>query len=70
MIRRMSTKSQQIRVCIVGAGVSGLRAADVLLQHGAHVTIYEARDRVGGRVSRKATSNLFKQADFSIGRTK
>jgi len=47
----MSTKGQQIRVCIVGAGVSGLRAADVLLQHGAHVTIYEARDRIGGRVS-------------------
>jgi alanine dehydrogenase len=37
-------------VCIVGAGVAGMRCADVLLQHGAKVTILEGRDRVGGRV--------------------
>ena len=38
------------RICIVGAGVSGLRCADILLQHGFDVTILEARDRIGGRV--------------------
>lgn len=38
-------------VCVVGAGVAGLRCADVLLQHGAKVTILEGRDRVGGRVN-------------------
>ena len=38
------------RVCIVGAGVSGLRCAGVLLEHGVEVVIVEARDRVGGRV--------------------
>lgn len=37
-------------VCIVGAGVAGLRCADVLLKHGVKVTILEGRDRVGGRV--------------------
>lgn len=37
-------------VCVVGAGVAGLRCADILLQHGAKVTILEGRDRVGGRV--------------------
>ena len=37
-------------VGIVGAGVAGLRCADVLLRHGVRVTILEARDRVGGRV--------------------
>lgn len=37
-------------VCIVGAGVAGLRCADVLLQHGVKVTILEGRDRIGGRV--------------------
>lgn len=39
------------RVAIIGAGVSGLRCADILTQNGAQVTIFEARDRVGGRVS-------------------
>ena len=37
-------------IAIVGAGVAGLRCADVLLQAGAHVTIFEARDRIGGRL--------------------
>lgn len=36
---------------IVGAGVSGLRSAEILLEHGFKVTILEARDRIGGRVS-------------------
>ncbi|KAJ5276703.1 hypothetical protein N7524_002856 [Penicillium chrysogenum] len=35
---------------IVGAGISGLRCADILIQNGARVTILEARDRIGGRV--------------------
>jgi NADPH-dependent glutamate synthase beta subunit-like oxidoreductase len=48
MIRRAVGKLPH--VCIVGAGVAGLRCADVLLQHGAKVTILEGRDRVGGRV--------------------
>ncbi|PKS11160.1 hypothetical protein jhhlp_002921 [Lomentospora prolificans] len=37
-------------VGIVGAGVSGLRCADVLLANGFDVTILEARDRIGGRI--------------------
>lgn len=39
-------------VCIVGAGISGLRCADLLLQKGFKVTILEARNRIGGRVRR------------------
>jgi monoamine oxidase len=38
------------RVGIVGAGISGLRCADVLLSRGFDVTILEARNRIGGRV--------------------
>ena len=38
-------------VCVVGAGISGLRCAAVLLEEGYDVTIVEARDRIGGRVS-------------------
>lgn len=35
---------------VIGAGVSGLRCADTLLQNGIRVTVWEARDRVGGRI--------------------
>ena len=38
-------------VCVVGAGVSGLRCAGILVEKGLKVTVLEARDRVGGRVS-------------------
>ncbi|CAK7227480.1 hypothetical protein SEUCBS140593_006590 [Sporothrix eucalyptigena] len=41
--------SKKIHVGVVGAGVSGLRCADVLLAQGVKVTILEARDRIGGR---------------------
>ncbi|KAJ7168492.1 hypothetical protein C8R46DRAFT_235701 [Mycena filopes] len=37
-------------ICIVGAGISGLRCADILLSKGFQVTILEARDRIGGRI--------------------
>ncbi|KAK7018599.1 amino-oxidase domain-containing protein [Favolaschia claudopus] len=42
--------SDKPHVCIVGAGISGLRCADVLLSRGLRVTILEARDRIGGRI--------------------
>ncbi|KAK0667051.1 hypothetical protein QBC41DRAFT_324751 [Cercophora samala] len=37
-------------ICIIGAGISGLRCADILLSKGFKVTILEARDRIGGRI--------------------
>ncbi|KAL3489269.1 FAD/NAD(P)-binding domain-containing protein [Aspergillus germanicus] len=37
-------------VAVIGAGFAGLRCADILIQNGAQVTIFEARYRVGGRV--------------------
>jgi monoamine oxidase len=48
MIRRAAGKIPH--VCVVGAGVAGLRCADLLLKHGVKVTVLEGRDRVGGRV--------------------
>ena len=58
---RWITKRQP-HVCVVGAGVAGLRCADVLLDAGIKVTVNEGRDRIGGRVSTdydtKAISNL------------
>lgn len=38
------------KVIVVGAGISGLRAASVLRRHGLDVVILEARDRIGGRI--------------------
>lgn len=49
------------RVAIIGAGVSGLRCADILGQNGAQVTIFEARDRVGGRVGPSSTFPLMEE---------
>lgn len=48
---------KKAHVIIVGAGISGLRAASVLQRHGVGVTILEGRpDRIGGRIhtSRKS----------------
>jgi monoamine oxidase len=39
-----------MKVCVIGAGLSGLTAADVLTSAGDDVTVFEGRDRVGGRV--------------------
>jgi len=38
------------RIAIIGAGMSGLAAAHVLSEEGYKVTVFEARDRIGGRV--------------------
>ena len=47
-VRRI--RSETPHIAVIGAGVAGLRCADVLIRAGVKVSIYEARDRVGGRV--------------------
>lgn len=42
--------TNEATIAIIGAGISGLRCADILLRSGAKVKIYEARDRIGGRI--------------------
>ncbi|KAJ6105986.1 hypothetical protein N7512_009503 [Penicillium capsulatum] len=51
--RGMST---QPHVGVVGAGLSGLRCADILARNGSRVTILEARGRIGGRVHQQEVS--------------
>ncbi len=41
---------KELKIAIIGAGVSGLIAAKVLESQGYSPTVYEASDRVGGRV--------------------
>lgn len=52
----MAASKQAVSVGIVGAGFAGLRCADVLLKRGVKVTIFEARNRVGGRVGQSLKS--------------
>ena len=44
-------------VGIIGAGLAGLRCADVLLKYGFKVTILEGRNRIGGRVHQAKLQN-------------
>ncbi|KAI1211664.1 FAD/NAD(P)-binding domain-containing protein [Annulohypoxylon truncatum] len=48
--RRARTSGRKPHVGVVGAGMSGLRCVDILLQHGFEVTLIEGRNRLGGRV--------------------
>ncbi|MCJ1464560.1 hypothetical protein MMC07_003173 [Pseudocyphellaria aurata] len=45
-----SGELQKPHVCIVGAGIAGLRCAAVLLEKAVQVTMLEARNRIGGRI--------------------
>jgi polyamine oxidase len=45
-----AARSESKKVIVVGAGISGLRAAAVLHRHGCEVVVLEARDRIGGRI--------------------
>ena len=38
------------RIAVVGAGLAGATVASLLVERGMQVTVFEARDRVGGRV--------------------
>lgn len=55
-------------VAIIGAGFSGLSCAEVLTKNGAKVTVFEARNRVGGRVSPTCLQSILSL--MSIGRSR
>ena len=44
-------RHQQLHIGVVGAGLAGLRCAEALAEADIRVTLIEARDRLGGRVS-------------------
>lgn len=45
-----STSNNKARAIVVGAGISGLHTASILLAQGIDVLVLEARDRIGGRI--------------------
>lgn len=58
---RMATRA---RVLVIGAGLAGLRTADLLVRRGeTDVLVLEARDRVGGRTLSRALG----KATFDLG---
>ncbi|KAF3932088.1 hypothetical protein ABW20_dc0106046 [Dactylellina cionopaga] len=46
------------KIIVIGAGTSGLRAAEVLIQAGCEVQVLEARDRIGGRIATSSKLGL------------
>jgi monoamine oxidase len=47
----------RMRVCVIGAGLAGLAAAEALVHGGAEVVVLEARRRPGGRVVSQELAN-------------
>ena len=52
-------------IFVIGAGISGLTAANLLVQKGANVIVLEANDYIGGRV--KTDWSLGNDAPFEVG---
>ncbi|EKN66931.1 amine oxidase [Neobacillus bataviensis LMG 21833] len=56
-------------VIIIGAGLSGLRAASLLTEQGIKCRVLEARDRIGGRVLSTSVPNRPDLGRFDLGPT-
>ena len=55
-----------VRVCVIGGGVSGLRAAQLLTRAGADVTVLEGSDGVGGRVKTDRVNGYLLDRGFQV----
>lgn len=59
-------KKSEYKIHIIGAGVSGLIAAQVLENHGYHPTIIEASSSVGGRVKSDIVDGYILDHGFQV----
>ncbi len=62
----MGGDTQPPRVAIVGGGLAGLSAARRLADAGVQCTIFEARDRVGGRVATDTVDGFLLDRGFQV----
>ena len=53
-------------VIVIGAGLAGLRAAQVLAAAGRHVVVLEAQDAVGGRVRTDPVDGFLLDRGFQL----
>ncbi|WP_343221790.1 FAD/NAD(P)-binding protein [Paenibacillus tritici] len=61
-------KNEESRI-IIGAGLSGLRAANLLTAQGIECKILEARNRIGGRILSTTSPDKPELGQFDLGPT-
>lgn len=61
----------EIKIAIIGAGISGISVAKMLADEGIHTTIFEQQEKKGGMLKcRKVHGNLFHQTGGHVFNTK
>ena len=67
-VKLIAPRTSSVSVAVVGAGLAGLAAGWWLTHHGFRVTVFEARERTGGRVhTRRMRHFLLEQGGELIG---
>jgi len=61
---RVSRAQQDVPVAVIGAGIAGLNAARTLVRAGHRVVVFEANDRIGGRLK---TSHVWPDLPIDLG---
>ena len=55
------------KIAVIGAGISGIGVANELIKHGfTNVTIFEALDRIGGRIATQYFESTGESADRNV----